>query len=86
MAMGGEPVIEYAILLKKIFGQKTFVFGFSNVLTSYVPSSKVLEEGGYEGESSQIVHGLPGKYKSGIQEVILSEFEKLAEQAGVKKL
>jgi hypothetical protein len=85
MVMGGEPVIEYAILLKKIFGQNIFVFGFSNVLTSYVPSNTVLAEGGYEGESSQVVHGLPGKFKDGVQEVILREMEKLAQQAGIEK-
>lgn len=85
IALGGEPVIEYAILLKKIFGQNIFVFGFSNVLTSYIPSSTVLAEGGYEGESSQIVHGLPGKYSADVQEVVIREIEKLAEQAGVQK-
>lgn len=61
-ALGGEVVIEYAIELKRIFGQNTFVLGYSNDVMAYIPNSAILTEGGYEGASSQIVYGLPSTW------------------------
>lgn len=85
MILGGEAVVEYAILLKQLFGNETFVMAYTNDVMSYIPSEKILEEGGYEGESSQIVYGMPGKWKSGIETIIIEEMTKLAEEAGLKK-
>jgi neutral ceramidase len=86
MTMGGEPVVEYAIDLKKLFGQGIFVIGYSNDVMGYIPSESILKEGGYEGLSSQMVYGLPAKWNFDTQEKILKEFEKLAAKAGVKKV
>ncbi|CAN5291303.1 neutral/alkaline non-lysosomal ceramidase N-terminal domain-containing protein [soil metagenome] len=78
MALGGELVIEYAIELKRIFGKEIFVMGYANDVMAYIPSETILEEGGYEGNLSQMVYGLPGKWKPGIQALILDEMVKLA--------
>ena len=82
-ALGGELLVGYSIQLKKIFGSNIFVLGYSNDVMAYIPTEKVLLEGGYEGESSQIVYGLPAKWKSGIEDKIFSEIEVLAKSAGV---
>ena len=82
-ALGGELVVGYAIQLKKIYGSNVFVLGYSNDVMGYIPTEEVLLEGRYEGESSQIVYGLPAKWKSGIEDKILSEIEVLAKSAGV---
>jgi len=86
MALGGELVIQYAIEFKKLFGQEIFVMGYANDDMAYIPSETVLNEGGYEGDSSQKVYGMPSKWEQGIQGLILKEFEKLAQKAGVEKL
>jgi len=83
MILGGELVIQYAIELKKLFGPQIFVMGYSNDEMAYIPSETILKEGGYEGESSQLVYGMPGKWNSDIQVKILGELEKLAAEAGV---
>ena len=67
-----------------MFGQDTFVMGYANDEMAYIPSEVVLEEGGYEGDTSQKVYGMPAKWEKGIQEKILSEFRKMAPKAGVK--
>src|SRR5690606_41535287 len=54
VVLGGEVVIEYALKIKEIFGNPTFVMGYSNDMMAYIPSLKVLKEGGYEGARSQI--------------------------------
>jgi neutral ceramidase len=84
MIMGGEPVIEYAIQLKGIFGHQIFVMGYANDIMGYIPSESILEEGEYEGEISQMVYGLPAKWETGIQERILDEFRKLSIRAGIE--
>jgi hypothetical protein len=85
MVLGGELVIQYDIELKKLFGPDIFVMGYSNDDMAYIPSETILKEGGYEGESSQRVYGLPAKWNSDIQVKILTEVQKIADQAGVQK-
>ncbi|MGV3560918.1 neutral/alkaline non-lysosomal ceramidase N-terminal domain-containing protein [Larkinella arboricola] len=83
ISLGGEVVIEYAIKLKQIFGPDAFVAAYSNDVMGYIPSTTVLREGGYEGDSSQMVYGLPSVWASTIEATILSEVIKVARQAGL---
>ncbi len=80
--MGGEVVVGYAIKLKQIFGQETFVIGYSNDVMGYIPTVTILEEGGYEGYISQMVYGLPGTWLTGIEAMIIGEIEKLTLSSG----
>jgi len=85
IAMGGEVVVQYAIELKKLYGNKLFVMGYSNDVMAYIPSDVILQEGGYEGETSQMVYGRPSKWKEGIQDFILDEVKRLASELGLSK-
>lgn len=85
VAMGGEVVIEYAIQLKRIYGDRLFVLGYSNDVMAYIPSSTILKEGGYEGETSQMAYGLPAKWDDGIEKLILDEVMRLADQLAVPR-
>ena len=86
MMLGGEPVVEYAIELKRIFGQDLFVLGYSNDVMAYIPSAAVLREGGYEGALSQMAVGLPATWAPDIEIVILSNMIRVAEQMGIPKI
>jgi hypothetical protein len=81
--LGGEVVVGYAIELKRIFGQNIFVLSYSNDVMSYIPTAKILQEGGYEGASSQMVYGLPNTWKLNIETVILQQVLQVAKQAGI---
>jgi neutral ceramidase len=83
--IGGELVVDYAINIKKIFGQETFVMGYSNDVMTYIPSTTILREGGYEGEVAAIVYGLPATWASDVEIEILNGIVQLAKQAGVTK-
>ncbi|MCE7058518.1 neutral/alkaline non-lysosomal ceramidase N-terminal domain-containing protein [Dyadobacter sp. CY343] len=85
MTLGGELVVDYAINLKKIFGQETFVMGYSNDVMTYIPSATILREGGYEGEAAAIVYGLPATWASDVEIQILNGLVQLAKEAGVTK-
>ena len=86
MMLGGEVVIEYAIQLKDIFGQDTFVLGYSNDVMAYIPSSTIINKGGYEGASSVMTTDLPSTWASDIEITILSQMVQLAKESGVPKI
>ena len=77
MSLGGELVVEYAIGLKKMFGRDIFVIGYCNDVMAYIPSVTILNEGGYEGDTSQQIYGLPSKWSPEIEQLIYEGFMKL---------
>ena len=83
VALGGELLVEYAIKIKQLYGERTFVFGYSNFVMGYIPSATVLQEGGYEGETSQMVYGQPAPWHSSIETTILSGVRDVGHRAGI---
>ncbi|HCC53153.1 MAG TPA: hypothetical protein DEQ30_14845 [Porphyromonadaceae bacterium] len=77
IALGGEVVIEYAINMKREYGQNAFVMGYCNDVMGYIPSEIIIKEGGYEGETSQMAYGLPAKWSEKIESMIYTEVDKL---------
>lgn len=72
IALGGEVTVEYSLRLKKEMG-KVWVAGYANDVMAYIPSLKVLKEGGYEGDTSMIYYGLPSAWGPRIEELIVGE-------------
>lgn len=70
--LGGEVVVDYSLRLKaELKGPHVWVAGYSNDVMAYIPSERVLMEGGYEGERAMIYYGLPSKWKAGLEERIV---------------
>ena len=59
IALGGEVVVDYALSLKAKYGPSTWVFGYSNDVMAYIPSSRVWKEGGYESGVQRVRHSPP---------------------------
>ncbi len=79
VALGGEVVVDYSLRLKKELGiGKTWVTGYANDVMAYIPSERVLTEGGYEGDSSMIVYMQPSKWKAGLENQIVETVKQLA--------
>lgn len=73
IALGGEVVVDYSLRTKKEFpGKNIFVAGYSHEVMCYIPSERVLQEGGYEADSSMIYYGMPGPFEKGIEEKIMA--------------
>jgi len=72
VALGGEAVVDYALRLKQeLGGDKVWVAAYSNDVMAYIPSRRVLAEGGYEGAFSMLWYGLPGPWGPRVEEVIV---------------
>ncbi|HZT82842.1 MAG TPA: neutral/alkaline non-lysosomal ceramidase N-terminal domain-containing protein [Gemmataceae bacterium] len=80
IALGGEVVVDYAHRLKKELKGKraVWVTGYANDVMAYIPSARVLKEGGYEADSSQIYYGMPAKWAPAIEEKIIGKARELA--------
>lgn len=87
VALGGEPVVDYSIRLKKELGQDqrpVWVAGYSNLVHAYVPSRRVLLEGGYEGNGAVIYQSLPGPFAPGLEDKIVESVHRQAKHAWEK--
>ncbi len=79
VALGGEVVVDYAIRLKKDLSttRTLWVMGYANDVMAYIPSARVLGEGGYEADSSQVYYGMPGKWSTTIEDAIVGKVKEL---------
>jgi neutral ceramidase len=71
LALGGEVVIDYALRAKREYPKlKLIVAGYSNDVMCYIPSRRVLEEGGYEAVDSMYYYGQPAPFTSEVEESV----------------
>lgn len=78
VALGGEVVVDYSLRLKKELGQDTtWVTGYANDVMAYIPSERVLKEGGYEGALSMEVYQQPSSWKPGLEDQIIQAIHEL---------
>ncbi len=81
IALGGEVVVDYAHRLKAEHGERTWITAYANDVMAYIPSRRVLLEGGYEGQSSMMVYGLPtDRWAEDIEERIATAVAGLVER------
>ena len=87
VALGGEVVVDYDLRIKKEYGSKgIIVAGYSNDVMSYIPSLRVLKEGGYEAADAMIGYGLPGPYNDEVEERIFRTIHQVMKRIAVKPL
>ena len=81
IALTGETVVDYSLKFKAAYGwNNTWVCGYNNDLTSYVPSLRVLKEGGYEGVTGMFEYGHRAPYTETVEELITTKVEELMKQ------
>lgn len=86
LAMAGETVVDYSLWAKKTFGSKEriFVAGYSNEVMCYIPTKRILGEGGYEANSSMIYYVMPGPFAENVEDKILAGIKKVMKEVGAK--
>lgn len=80
VALGGEVVIDYNLRLKKELpaGRTLWIAGYANDVMAYIPSARVLKEGGYEADSSMIYYGMPTRWHPSVEDAIVTKVKDLA--------
>jgi len=82
-ALGGEVVVDYVLRIKREFGgHGIIVAGYSNDVMSYIPSLRVLKEGGYEANDSMIYYGLPGPYDAAVEDSVMKTVHQVLKRVG----
>ncbi len=72
VALGGEVVVDYALRIKQELGNgHTWVAGYSNDVMAYIPSRRVLAEGGYEGRDAMVYYSLPSPWAPTVEAAII---------------
>jgi hypothetical protein len=84
VALGGEVVIDYNRRLKKELGTRPvlWVTAYANDVMAYIPSARVLREGGYEADSSMVYYGKPARWAPAIENRIIGKVRELVQETG----
>jgi hypothetical protein len=78
VALAGEVVVDYDLRLKQELGAEgLWVAAYSNDVFAYIPSMRVLKEGGYEGGGAMVYYGQPGPFAPSIEETIIGKVHEL---------
>lgn len=80
--LGGEVVVDYALRLKQELGPgTTWIAGYANDVMAYIPSRRVLAEGGYEGGGAMVYYGLPSPWAATVEELIVAGVHQRLQEA-----
>ncbi len=81
LALGGEVVVDYSLAIKasQPATRSTWVMSYANDVMAYIPSRRVLTEGGYEGGGAMVYYGLPTVWAPEIEGLIMSEVKRQTE-------
>lgn len=79
VALAGETVVDYSLRLKKeLAGPALWIAGYSNDVMSYIPSARLLGEGGYEPRTSIFFSEIhPGPWATSLEERIIGKVKEL---------
>lgn len=81
VAISGETVVDYVKMTEKAIGPlNLWVAGYSNDVFGYLPSARILAEGGYETRG--LIRGGIGLFAPEAQEVIVKQLTAMAHEAG----
>lgn len=85
VSLAGEVVVDYALKLKKMYPKENlFIAGYCNHVMGYIPTKKILEEGGYEAEENLIYYAKPGPFAHDVEDRIFNTIRALMSGLGVK--
>jgi putative membrane-bound dehydrogenase-like protein len=68
----GEVVVDYGLRLKReLDSLRIWINAYANDAPCYIPSERVLKEGGYEGGGAMVYYDVPAPFKPGLEKQII---------------
>ena len=79
LLMGGEVVVDYSLRLKRLLAaDHPWPIGYAYEVPCYIPTARLIKEGGYETESSMIFYGYYGPFRGESETLLLNRLQALA--------
>ena len=76
--LASEVVVDYSLRLKRELDvERLWVGAYSNAFPGYIPSERVLAEGGYEGGGAMLYFGPPTRFAPGVEQLVIDTVHKL---------
>jgi neutral ceramidase len=86
VALSGEVVVDYAFRLRReLPDQRLWVAGYTNDIFAYVPSMRILTEGGYEADFSIMYYGLPTRFAPAVEDTLVKKVHELIGKTAAAK-
>ena len=74
--MGGEVVVDYSRRIKRVYAaDHPWTIGYAYHVPCYIPTTRLIKEGGYEVDSSMIYYGFYGPFRVGIEDIVFKRLE-----------
>lgn len=86
IALAGEVVVDYSLRFKaELPGSPVWVAAYSNDVFGYLPSLRVLQEGGYEGGGAMLYTDLPGPFAPSVEKRVVDKVHELVNKVRTPK-
>ena len=74
----GEVVVDYSLRLKReLEPSRCWINAYANDVPCYIPSERILQEGGYEGGGAMTYYGWPTRIAPGVENLIVGTVQEL---------
>ena len=74
----GEVVVDYSLRLKREFdATRLWINAYANDVPCYIPSERILQEGGYEGGGAMVYYDKPTRLATGLENAIINTVHQL---------
>jgi len=76
--LAGEVVVDYSLRLKReLDWTRLWLNAWANDMPGYIPSRRILREGGYEADFSQVYYEQPGRYDPAVEDKLIETVREL---------
>ena len=76
--LASEVVVDYSLRLKsELDAERLWVGAYANAFPCYIPSERVLAEGGYEGGGAMLYFGPPTRFAPGVEQLVIDTVHRL---------
>ena len=76
--LAGEVVVDYSVRLKReLDWSRLWINGWANDMPGYIPSRRILSEGGYEADFSQVYYEQPGRYDPSVEDKLVNAVKEM---------
>jgi len=83
LALGGEVTVDYGLRVKREYrGEPIVTAGYSNDVMCYIPTRRIVGEGGYEAVDSMAYYGQAGPFADDVEDRIFAAIHRAMKAVG----